>query len=71
MFRARELLDGTLSVVKNALCSQIVDPDRLLLGTEEGLYCLELDRSGKFILLFVLYNFVITVIFLHRNCSYW
>lgn len=47
MFRARELLDGTLSVVKNALCSQIIDPDRLLLGTEEGLYCLELDRSGK------------------------
>lgn len=25
----------------------IIDPDRLVIGTEEGLYCLDLDRSGK------------------------
>lgn len=25
----------------------IIDPDRLVIGTEEGLFCLDLDRSGK------------------------
>lgn len=25
----------------------IIDPDRLVIGTEEGLFCLDLDRNGK------------------------
>lgn len=25
----------------------IIDPDRLVIGTEEGLFCLDLDRSGE------------------------
>lgn len=25
----------------------VIDPDRLVIGTEEGLFCLDLDRSGK------------------------
>lgn len=25
----------------------VIDPDRLVIGTEEGLFCLDLDRSGE------------------------
>jgi serine/threonine-protein kinase MRCK len=47
VFRAKELLDSTLALIKNAMSGAIVDPDRLVIGTEEGLFCLDLDRSGK------------------------
>ncbi|XP_046676035.1 serine/threonine-protein kinase Genghis Khan isoform X4 [Homalodisca vitripennis] len=45
VFRARELLDNTLAFIKNAMSGAIIDPDRLVIGTEEGLFCLDLDRS--------------------------
>ncbi|XP_003425741.1 serine/threonine-protein kinase Genghis Khan [Nasonia vitripennis] len=47
IFRAKELLDNTLTliVIKNVLSGAIIDPDRLVIGTEEGLYCLDLDRN--------------------------
>ncbi|KAG8039268.1 hypothetical protein G9C98_003575 [Cotesia typhae] len=45
VFRAKELLDNTLAVVKNVMSGAIIDPDRLVIGTEEGLFCLDLDRS--------------------------
>ncbi|PSN44675.1 hypothetical protein C0J52_15639 [Blattella germanica] len=45
VFRAKELLDNTLALIKNAMSGAIVDPDRLVIGTEEGLFCLDLDRS--------------------------
>ncbi|XP_033608922.1 serine/threonine-protein kinase Genghis Khan [Cryptotermes secundus] len=45
IFRAKELLDNTLALIKNAMSGAIVDPDRLVIGTEEGLFCLDLDRS--------------------------
>ncbi|XP_054256943.1 serine/threonine-protein kinase MRCK alpha-like isoform X2 [Macrosteles quadrilineatus] len=45
VFRAKELLDNTLAFIKNAMSGAIIDPDRLVLGTEEGLFCLDLDRS--------------------------
>lgn len=47
VFRAKELLDNTLALIKNAMSGAIVDPDRLVIGTEEGLFCLDLDHSGK------------------------
>jgi len=40
-------LDNTVALIKNAMSGVIVDPDRLVIGTEEGLFCLDLDRSGK------------------------
>lgn len=46
IFRVREVLDSSLSVLRGAQCSLIIDPDRILLGTEDGLFCLDLDRSG-------------------------
>ncbi|XP_071556555.1 serine/threonine-protein kinase Genghis Khan isoform X2 [Temnothorax nylanderi] len=45
IFRARELLDNTLAFIKNVMSGAIIDPDRLVIGTEEGLFCLDLDRS--------------------------
>lgn len=46
IFRVREVLDSSLSVLRGAQSALIIDPDRVLLGTEDGLFCLDLDRSG-------------------------
>jgi hypothetical protein len=48
IFRLKEVLDSSLSTIRNALSSLIIDPERLLMGTEDGLFCLDLDRSGEF-----------------------
>ncbi|XP_015923489.1 serine/threonine-protein kinase Genghis Khan isoform X7 [Parasteatoda tepidariorum] len=45
VFQAKEILDNTISVVKNALSAAIIDRERIVLGTEEGLYCVDLDRE--------------------------
>ncbi|XP_018352111.1 PREDICTED: serine/threonine-protein kinase MRCK alpha isoform X1 [Trachymyrmex septentrionalis] len=45
IFRAKELLDNTLAFIKNVMSGAIIDPDRLVIGTEEGLFCLDLDRN--------------------------
>ncbi|XP_025830500.1 serine/threonine-protein kinase Genghis Khan isoform X3 [Agrilus planipennis] len=42
---ARELIDNSLTLIKNTMSSVIIDPDRIVLGAEEGLYCVDLDRS--------------------------
>ncbi|CAH1179570.1 unnamed protein product [Phaedon cochleariae] len=42
---ARELIDASLALLRNALSAAIIDPDRIVLGTEEGMYCLDLDRT--------------------------
>lgn len=46
IFRVKEVLDSSLTLIRGALSSLIIDPDRILLGTEDGLYCIDLDRSG-------------------------
>jgi serine/threonine-protein kinase MRCK len=40
-------MDNNLALIKNTLSGAIIDPDRLVLGTDEGLFCLDLDRTGK------------------------
>lgn len=45
IFRVREVLDSSLTVLRCALCALIIDPDRILMGTEDGLFCLDLDQS--------------------------
>lgn len=45
IFRIKELFDSSLNVIRNALSALIIDPERVLLGTEDGLYCLDLDRN--------------------------
>lgn len=42
---ARELIDNTLNLLKNTLSAAIIDPDRIVIGTDDGLYCIDLDRS--------------------------
>ncbi|XP_025194244.1 serine/threonine-protein kinase Genghis Khan isoform X2 [Melanaphis sacchari] len=44
IFKAKELVDNTISITKNAMASAIIDPDRLVIGTEDGLYCIDLDQ---------------------------
>jgi serine/threonine-protein kinase MRCK len=46
VFRCREVLDNTVNVIKNALSACLIDRDRLVVGTEEGLFCVDLDRDG-------------------------
>lgn len=45
VFQVKEILDGTLVIIRNALSATVIDPDRIALGTEEGLYCVDLDRE--------------------------
>ncbi|CAH1186148.1 unnamed protein product [Phyllotreta striolata] len=42
---ARELIDTSLTLLRNALSAAIIDPDRIVLGTEDGMYCVDLDRT--------------------------
>ncbi|XP_059615804.1 serine/threonine-protein kinase Genghis Khan [Phlebotomus argentipes] len=45
IFRVREVIDSSLTLIRNALSAVIIDPDRLLVGTEDGLFCVDLDRN--------------------------
>lgn len=36
-----------MAFIKNVMSGAVIDPDRLVIGTEEGLFCLDLDRSGE------------------------
>ena len=47
VYRAKELVDNTVTVIKSASCGVIIDPDRLVIGTEDGLFCVDLDRDGN------------------------
>ncbi|KAK5640191.1 hypothetical protein RI129_011002 [Pyrocoelia pectoralis] len=42
---ARDLVDNSLALIKNTLSAAIIDPDRVVVGAEEGLYCVDLDRT--------------------------
>lgn len=45
VFRAKEVIDNSVSFVKSAMSAVIIDPDRIVVGGEEGLFCVDLDRS--------------------------
>ena len=44
MFNAHEVVDGSVTLIKNAVCGTVVDRDRILLGAEEGLFCIDLEN---------------------------
>jgi serine/threonine-protein kinase MRCK len=46
VYRAKELVDNTVTLTKSASCGAIIDADRLVIGTDEGLFCVDLDRDG-------------------------
>ena len=47
VFRCREVLDNTVSIIKNsnALSACLIDRDRMVVGTDDGLFCVDLDRD--------------------------
>ncbi|XP_069117855.1 serine/threonine-protein kinase MRCK alpha-like isoform X2 [Argopecten irradians] len=44
-FQAQEVYDNSLSLVKSCLSAVILEPDRILMGTEEGLYVAQLNKD--------------------------
>jgi hypothetical protein len=53
VYRAKELVDNTVTAIKSASCGTIIDPDRLVIGTEDGLFCVDLDRDGNLFMTFL------------------
>lgn len=47
IFRVREVLDSSLSLIRGAQSALIIDTERLLLGTEDGLFCLDMDQAAS------------------------
>ncbi|XP_076355418.1 serine/threonine-protein kinase MRCK alpha-like isoform X1 [Tachypleus tridentatus] len=45
VYEVKEIFDSTMAVTKNILSLAVIDQDRVVLGTEEGLYCMDLDRD--------------------------
>ena len=40
-------MDNSITLTKTAMSGALIDTDRLVIGTEEGLLCIDLDREGK------------------------
>ncbi|CAH1790920.1 unnamed protein product [Owenia fusiformis] len=57
VFKAKQLYDNSLPLLKNILCTAILDSERILVGTEDGLHAVEI------------LNYVITKIG-ERKCVY-
>lgn len=47
IFQAKEVCDASLHIVKMALCATIIDTDRIVVGTDDGLFLLELMKECK------------------------
>ena len=43
----KEVMDNTVTVIKNTISATPIDKDRLVVGTEDGLFCVDLERDGK------------------------
>ena len=48
VFSGHEVVDGSVTVLKNAMSGAIIDQDRILLGAEEGLFSVDLHSAGTF-----------------------
>ncbi|XP_033250637.1 serine/threonine-protein kinase Genghis Khan-like isoform X2 [Drosophila miranda] len=48
IFKVYKILDNTLSLIRNALCSVIIYPNQILLGTEDGLFYINLDQNSSY-----------------------
>ena len=47
VFKSKEVMDNSITLTKTAMSGAVIDTDRLVIGTEEGLLCIDLDREGK------------------------
>lgn len=43
IFKVKEVLDSSLNILRNCISAAIIDKDRVLMGCEDGLFCVELD----------------------------
>jgi len=43
VFKVKEVLDSSLNIIRNCISAAIIDKDRVLMGCDDGLYCVELD----------------------------
>lgn len=41
-------MDNTITITKNAIASAVIYPDRFVVGTEDGLFCVDLDQLGEY-----------------------
>ena len=48
--KPKEVMDNFITLTKTAGCGALIDTDRMVTGTKEGLLCVDLDREGIFIL---------------------
>jgi hypothetical protein len=46
VFKPKEVMDNSITLIKTAGSGAVIDTDRLAIGTEEGLLCIDLDREG-------------------------
>ncbi|KAI8477684.1 Serine/threonine-protein kinase MRCK alpha, partial [Branchiostoma belcheri] len=46
IYHAKEVYDSTLPIIRTAMSAEILDPERIALGTEEGLYVVELTKDS-------------------------
>lgn len=46
VYQAKEVVESNVQI-KQALCATIIDTDRVCLGTEDGLFCIELMKESK------------------------
>ena len=49
IYQAKEVIESNVQI-KQALCATIIDTDRVCLGTEDGLFCIELMKESKLVL---------------------
>ena len=47
VYQAKEVIESNVQI-KQALCATIIDTDRVCLGTEDGLFSIELMKESKF-----------------------
>ncbi|XP_063715318.1 serine/threonine-protein kinase Genghis Khan-like isoform X3 [Symsagittifera roscoffensis] len=45
VLEAKEVLDNSLSLLKFASCATLIDPNRIAIGAEEGLFCVNLLKD--------------------------
>jgi len=46
VMKPKEVMDNSITLTKTAGSGAVIDTDRLVIGTEEGLLCIDLDREG-------------------------
>ncbi|XP_078593892.1 serine/threonine-protein kinase MRCK alpha-like isoform X24 [Branchiostoma floridae x Branchiostoma japonicum] len=46
IYHAKEVYDSTLPIIRTAMSAEILDPERIALGTEEGLFVVELTKDS-------------------------